>query len=164
MNNVVLPIAALSFLYFSLLTSSQVSQLPIIGTNFLPPFAINSFLAASVVAIGLCFLGFAGAVSESKTALEAYSVVLGTILALMVTFTALIMAKRGNFQEFFDKNWGDLMIHINQDFFTAENMFCYGGKYRALVNSTNFYDLPCSGKRHIAYMWEVDYSKNIGDQ
>lgn len=42
-------------------------------------------------------------------------------------------------------------------------MGCYGGKYIHAINSTNLYDLPCQQKSQIAYIWEVDYFKDIGD-
>jgi hypothetical protein len=42
-------------------------------------------------------------------------------------------------------------------------MNCFGGKYFNNINSTNFYDLKCSNKEDIAYMWEDDIGKEIDD-
>lgn len=43
-------------------------------------------------------------------------------------------------------------------------MFCYTGKYLYGINATSYYDLPCTNKSDIAYIWEADYFKNIQDQ
>ncbi len=43
-------------------------------------------------------------------------------------------------------------------------MNCYGGKYYLSLNSTSFYDLKCSRKDEIAYMWEPDIGKDVADQ
>jgi hypothetical protein len=76
MNNVVLPMLVMILLYFTFASSAQVTELPIVGEQFMPQALINSLIALTVIILAVSVLGFLGAASETKFALEAYISVL----------------------------------------------------------------------------------------
>lgn len=75
----------------------------------------------------------------------------------------MITMSSHSFSPYYEQNWSEVMVQVDKAHFTANEMGCYGGKYQRGINSTNFYDLPCASKDQIAYMWEIDYFKDIGD-
>lgn len=108
-------------------------------------------------------LGYAGGLTESKTAIEAYAFILGFATILILMYASLMTYYSNSFSTFYMDNWGDLMLYVHKDSFSPSEMNCYGGKYYNNLNSTNFYDLKCYEKVEIAYMWEGDMGKDIED-
>ena len=49
-----------------------MTELPIIGGDYLPETLDNSVIAIAIVILGLSFLGYGAASSESKLAIETY--------------------------------------------------------------------------------------------
>jgi hypothetical protein len=47
------------------------------------------------------------------------------------------------FYDYYEDNWGDVMLYVNKDSFNVDTMGCYGGKYLNNINSTDYYDLKC---------------------
>jgi hypothetical protein len=140
-----------------------VTSLPIIGEKFLPTFAIDSFIALSAVLLAISVLGYAGGLTESKTAIEAYAFILAFATILMLMYSSLMAYYSNSFSSYYAANWGDLMLYVHKDSFSPGEMNCYGGKYYKNMNSTNYYDLKCSAKVEIAYMWENDIGKDVDD-
>ena len=105
-------------------------MLPIIGEHFLPAYAVSSFIALSVVILCLSALGFIAGALESKTAIEAYGFILLVATLVMGVFALLLNSYSNLFDEYYDRNWGDVMIYVHRNFFTPEYMGCHGGKYR----------------------------------
>lgn len=95
----------------------------------MPSFAVNSFIALCVVILAVSLLGFVAGLLESKTALEAYTFILTLSAILMLIYASLLTYYSEVFDQYYSANWGDLMLYIHRDFFTVENMGCYGGKY-----------------------------------
>lgn len=96
-----------------------------------------------------------GGLFESKAALEAYGFVLSLSALLMLCYAAVLTNYAKNFDQYYQTNWGDIMLYVDQSFFNVQDMGCYGGKYSFNgQNSTNYYDLKCTDKNQISYMWE----------
>jgi hypothetical protein len=134
-----------------------------LGDKFLPGFAINSFIALCTVLLGICIMGYISALVESKTALEAYSFILGFAIIVLGVYGGLLTFYSEVFDSYYAVNYGDLMGYVDTDEYTISEMGCYGGKYVDNLNSTNYYDLKCDDKLEIAYMWEDDMGKDIDD-
>lgn len=81
--------------------NEHVQSLPIIGAKFLPPFAVSSFIALSVVLLAVSFLGYAGGVVESKTALEAFGFILGVSTIVMIVYSGLLTVYAQVFDEYY---------------------------------------------------------------
>lgn len=67
------------------------------------------------------------------------------------------------FYDYFEENWGSVMLYVHKDFYSTTMMNCYGGKYYNNLNSTDYYDLKCNTKDEIAYIWEEDIDKHVLD-
>lgn len=153
-NCVVIPVVIMIFLFKTVNGNEEVQSLPIIGEKFLPSYAISSFIALSVVILAMCFLGFIGAMSESKPVVEAYAFILFITTLVMFVSGLLLTLYSKVFKKFYTNNWGDLMVYLHKDFYTPEFMGCFGGKYRGGQASTSYFDLKCGTKDEIAYIWE----------
>ena len=126
------------------------------------PYAqVSSIIALCVVMLCLIFLGFIAGITESKIAIETYTIILILCTLAMVAQSSLVTYYADSFNSYYDSNWGKLMIHVHKDFYNVDTMHCYGGKYVKNYNSTSFYNLKCDNKNEIAYMWENEYQKNI---
>jgi ABC-type nickel/cobalt efflux system permease component RcnA len=101
------------FIFLTLNGNEHVQSIPIIGEKFLPSFAISSFIALSVVLLALTLLGFIGGVVESKTAIEAYSFILLISTIIMVIYSGLLTIYSNVFTEYYNDNWGDLMLFLH---------------------------------------------------
>ena len=128
-NSVLIPIIVLVFIFLVLKGNDLVKTLPIIGDKFLPPFAISSFVALSVVVLALCFLGYIGGALESKTSLEAYGFLLAVAAIIMIIYGGLLTFYSNVFESYYMINWGDLMVFMDEQHFTPDYLGCYGGKY-----------------------------------
>lgn len=100
-NNILVPLVTMAFLYLALSANEQVQNIPIIGSKFLPSFAVNGFIALSVVILALFVLGYAGGVTESKAALEAYSFILAVSILLMISYSGLLTYYSGVFSTYY---------------------------------------------------------------
>ena len=109
-NCVLLPLLTFILLYRVELSKDTVTDIPIIGDKFLPSFAINSFIALSVVLMALIILGFGSAISESKTALEAYAFILGFVIITLCVGASLLTYYSKVFESYYSINYGDIMI------------------------------------------------------
>jgi len=163
-NNVILPALAFTYLFFALLASDQVSDFPIIGEEYMPKLAINSFIVMALILVFLSVVGFAAVYQENRTVLEAYVVVMSLTTLMMTIYSVIMLVNSNSFYKYYLQNWGDLLLFVHQDSFTTDQMNCYGGKYFQNLNSTNLYDLKCSAKEDIALLWEEDISKQVVDQ
>jgi hypothetical protein len=92
------------FIFLTLNGNEHVQSIPIIG---------EKFLALSVVLLALTLLGFIGGVVESKTAIEAYSFILLISTIIMVIYSGLLTIYSNVFTEYYNDNWGDLMLFLH---------------------------------------------------
>ena len=95
----------------------------------MPSFAINSFIALSVVLLAVSVLGYVAGLTESKAALEAYGFVIAFSAMLMLVYAGLLTFYSEIFDQYYESNWGDLMLYVDKSFFSINEMGCYGGKY-----------------------------------
>eukprot|EP00347_Sterkiella_histriomuscorum_P003055 403365761 len=163
-NNILYPLLMMLVIYMTIIANDQVTSLPIIGDRFMPFGSVSSIIALVVVMMTLLFLGYVAAFTESKVAVETYGVILiiGTVgLIIQSSFATYFAAQ---FDDYYSYNWGKLMIQVHEKYFDVKTMGCYGGKYMENSQSPNFYDLKCSNKNEIAYIWEQDQDKYLEDQ
>lgn len=99
------------FIYFSLYANAQMGPIPTIGSRYLPSYAVNSFLAAAVIIIGLAVLGYVAAMTESTTATEAYGLMTATLSVLMGAYAIILYINSGKMMTYYSNNWGDLMLY-----------------------------------------------------
>ena len=94
------------------------------------PYAeVSSIIALCVVMLCLIFLGFVAGITESKIAIETYTIILILCTLGMITQSSLVTYYADSFESYYQSNWGKLMIHVHKDFYEVDQMHCYGGKY-----------------------------------
>jgi len=108
-NSIVLPAVALGFLYLTLASGAEVEDIPGVGAQFMPPYAVNSFIATTVVVLALTFLGMAALSSESKPALDAYNVVIGLLFFANLASAIIVISFSNRFVGYYDTNWASVM-------------------------------------------------------
>ena len=69
-------------------------------------------------------------------------------------YGSLITYYSMRFYDYFEDNWGSIMIYVNKNWYNPDTMGCFGGKYYRNMNSTDFYDLKCDDKRDLSILWE----------
>jgi hypothetical protein len=162
-NSFLLPMASSAFLYVALAASIEMRDLPIVGTRYMPDMATGLFVVASIVIFLLSFVGLYAVVKESRGTLNLYKTGMGITALVVLAACVVITLSSFSFPSYYEDNWAEVMVQVDKAHFTSDGMGCYGGKYLRGINSTNLYDLPCEAKSQIAYVWEIDYFKDIGD-
>lgn len=117
------------FLYTVIYADETLNSLPIIGSKFMPTAVVNTCIAFTVVIVAVTFLGFAGSITESKIAIEAYTMILSICTIALLCEAAFVTYYAFSFDSYYETNWGKLPIYMDAKYFTVEEMGCYGGKY-----------------------------------
>lgn len=112
-----------------MVANDTVTYLPNIGEKYLPNYAIYCFIALAAVCFAIEILGFIGGVTESKAVVEAYMIMLFFSFVLMIVYAALLSYYSMRFYDYFEDNWGSVMLYVNKEFYSTTMMNCYGGKY-----------------------------------
>lgn len=128
-NSVIWPILTFLFLYVTLISYDDITRIPIIGKFYFSHLNVNIIVLFIIILLAVSFLGYTAIYTSKKSLIELYILTLGILTLVVLGYSIYIVVYSFQFHRFFEQNWGDLMIYVDQDSFSKEKMNCYGGKY-----------------------------------
>ena len=79
----------------------------------MPNSVISTLIAFMVIILALIFLGFAGAITESKIVIEVYTMVLAICTVAIICETAFVTYYAFAFDTYYAVNWGKVTMYVD---------------------------------------------------
>ncbi len=99
--------------YMVIYANETINTLPLIGNKFMPTAVVNTLIAFTVVIIALTFLGYTGVLTESKIAVEAFTMILSICTIALLCEAAFVTYYAFSFDSYYETNWGKLPIYTD---------------------------------------------------